>query len=153
MKKYNVIGALLLLGFGIGVGWEAWKLGIGTVSQPEAGFFPFWSGTALVLFTGVLAIKSLCRTETKSSGDRTFWQDIAWGKILLVVVALLVYAFLLEPIGYLITTTLIMIFLFMAIEPQRWYKAVAWSVAVSVLTYALFKVWLQVQLPIGLWGI
>jgi putative tricarboxylic transport membrane protein len=153
MKKYNVIGALLLLGFGMGVCGEAWKLGIGTVSQPEAGFFPFWSGAALVLFTAVLAIKMLCQTEMKSSGSRKFWKDIAWRKILLVVVALFVYAFLLEPIGYLITTILIMIFLFMAVEPQRWYKAVAWSVSVSALTYALFKVWLQVQLPIGLLGI
>jgi len=30
--------------------------------------------------------------------------------------------------------------------------AISGAVVTSFITYALFKLWLQVQLPVGLWG-
>jgi fumarate reductase subunit D len=47
----------------------------------------------------------------------------------------------------------LMFFLFRAVEPQRWSVVIAGSVVTSLFTYILFRLWLQVQLPMGLWGI
>ena len=153
MKKYNLAGALLLFVFGGVVSFEARKLGIGRVSAPGAGFFPFWLGISLLLSSGILVIRLLISAEVKSPGDPGSLKGTAWQKIVLVVIGLLLYAFLLEPLGYLIATSFIMIFLFKAGESQRWFTVVVWSIAVSALTYVLFKIWLQVQFPVGFLGI
>jgi putative tricarboxylic transport membrane protein len=153
MKKYNLAGALVLFAFGAAVSFEAQKLGIGRVSAPRAGFFPFWLGVSLLLSSGILVIKFLLSAEKKTSEDRVSLKGTSWKKILWVVTGVLLYAFLLEPVGYLVATTLLMIFLFRASESQRWLSVAVWSVAVSVLTYILFKIWLQVQFPAGFLGI
>jgi putative tricarboxylic transport membrane protein len=153
MKRYHLAGALVLFVFGAGVSFEARKLGIGRVSAPGAGFFPFWLGLSLFLSSGILGIRLLLSAEMKSSGDHGSLKGTAWQKIVLVVIGVLLYAFLLEPLGYLISTSFLMIFLFKASGPQRWRSVVIWSVAVSILTYVLFKIWLQVQFPVGPLGI
>ena len=147
------MGALVLLFLGVAVCFEARELRIGRISNPGAGFFPFWLGIGLVVCTGVLITKFIRSAGKKSSDDSGFWKGIAWGKVLLVVIGMLLYAFLLEPLGYLIATSFLMIFLFKTTESQRWLSVVVWSVAVSILTYVLFKVWLEVQFPVGFLGI
>jgi len=153
MKKYNLAGALVLLAFGAAVSFEARKLGIGRVSAPGAGFFPFWLGVSLLLSSGFLAVTFLLSAEKKSIEERVLLKGTAWHKVVWVVTGVLLYAFLLEPAGYLVATTLLMIFLFRASESQRWLSMTVWSVAVTVLTYILFKIWLQVQFPTGFLGI
>lgn len=151
-KKSNLTGALILFVFGGAVCFEARKLGIGRFSAPQAGFFPYWLAVGLLLTSGALIIKSLRLTEKRPADTPGFWKGIPWERILLVVTGILLYAFLLEPLGYLIATTLLMVFLFSLAQPQRWLSVVVWGVAVSVLTYVLFKVWLQVPFPAGLLG-
>ncbi len=153
MKKYNLAAALVLFVFGAAVSFEARKLGIGRVSAPRAGFFPFWLGISLLLSSGILVIKFLLSAEKKPPEDHASRMGMAWRKILFVVTGVLLYAFLLEPLGYLIATCLLMVFLFRASESQRWFSVVSWSVMVSALTYVLFKIWLQVQFPAGFLGI
>jgi hypothetical protein len=46
-----------------------------------------------------------------------------------------------------------MAFLFKAAGRQRWISVLVWSGGVSIVTYLLFKVWLQVQFPVGLFGV
>jgi putative tricarboxylic transport membrane protein len=67
--------------------------------------------------------------------------------------ALLLYGFFLESLGYILATFLLMFFFFRAIEPQKWVVVILGSVITSFITYFLFKVWLQVQLPAGVWGL
>ena len=153
MKKYSLAGAFFLFVFGAAVSFEAQKLGIGRVSAPRAGFFPFWLGVGLLLSSGILVIKLLLSAKERPSGDRSLLKGSAWRKVFWVVIGILLYAFLLEPLGYLIATSLLMIFFFRASKSQRWFSVVVWSVVVSILTYVLFKVWLQVQFPVGFLGI
>ncbi len=98
-------------------------------------------------------IKLILSDEKKSSHDNASPERTAWRRILFVVIGILLYAFLLEPLGYLIATCLLMVFLFRASESQHWFSVVIWSVMVSALTYVLFKIWLQVQFPVGLLGV
>lgn len=152
MKKSELIGALFLFVFG-GIGcFEALKLEIGTISNPKTGFFPFLLAVGLLLISGVLIIKSLSMREEKSDDTPGFWEGVPLKKILLVVGGMVLYGFLLEPLGYLIATTLLIAFLFKVARPQRWrwLSVFVWSAGISIITYVLFKVWLQVQFPVGL---
>jgi putative tricarboxylic transport membrane protein len=151
MKRYQVISAGFLLFFGAIICWEARKLDMGRIVKPGPGFFPFWLGLALI-FVGVAIIIQLRRAK---AGEKTqgLWKELRWDKIIYILVALLLYAFLLEFLGYLIATFLLMVFLFRAVEKQKWSVVIFGSIISSLITYALFKIWLQVQLPTGLWGI
>src|SRR3990172_12652274 len=73
------------------------------------------------------------------------WAGSRWRKIILVVAALVGYAYALERLGFFLTTVLVLIFLFKAIEPQRWTVAVAGAVLTALAAYRLFHLWLGAQ--------
>jgi putative tricarboxylic transport membrane protein len=68
------------------------------------------------------------------------------------LIGLLVYALGLEPLGFLLATFALLLFFFTALQRQRWPVAVGGSLATALLTYLVFKVWLGVNLPGGLWS-
>jgi hypothetical protein len=44
------------------------------------------------------------------------------------------------------------VFFFGALQRQRWFVAVGGSLVTSVAAYVVFKLWLGVNLPGGLWS-
>jgi hypothetical protein len=46
-----------------------------------------------------------------------------------------------------------MVFLFRAVAAFDWRLTLGGAIASALLSYLLFKVWLQVQLPAGPWGL
>jgi putative tricarboxylic transport membrane protein len=151
MKRYQIISAVFLLFFGAIICWEARKLDMGRIVKPGPGFFPFWLGIFLILVTVALIIHHR-RTNPKEPAQ-ALWKGRQWNKIVYLLGALLLYAFFLEFLGYLIATFSLMFFLFRSVEKQNWPVVILGSVSSSLITYLLFKVLLQVQLPMGLWGI
>lgn len=150
MKRYQLGSAIFLLLFGAFICLEARKLDMGRIVKPGPGFFPFWLGMALIIVSLALIIQS---TRGKADAPtQGLWKGLRWEKILYTLAALLLYSFLLESLGYILATFLLLLFLFRAIESQRWPVVISGSVVTSLFTYALFKLWLQVQLPVGLWG-
>ena len=63
---------------------------------------------------------------------------------------MLVYALVLEPLGFLLATFGLLLFFFKALQRQRWLVAVGGAVATSLVSHLVFKVWLGVNLPGGL---
>ena len=68
------------------------------------------------------------------------------------LVSLLVYALVLERLGFLLATFALLLFFFKALQRQRWLVAVGGALATSLLTYLVFRTWLGVNLPGGLWS-
>lgn len=79
----------------------------------------------------------------QSAGGRRF-------AVIGTLAGLLVYALVLERVGFLLATCALLLFFFRALQRQRWVVAVGGSIAMSVLAYLVFKVWLGVNLPGGL---
>lgn len=151
MKRYQVISASFLLFFGAIICWEARNLDMGRIVKPGPGFFPFWLGFSLTLVAAALIIHH--RRKNPKEPAQALWKGRQWNKIVYLLGALLLYAFFLEFLGYLIATFCLMFFLFRSVEKQKWSVVIFGSIISSLTTYLLFKVWLQVQLPMGLWGI
>jgi putative tricarboxylic transport membrane protein len=150
MKRYQIGSAVSLLLFGAIICWEARQLDMGRIVKPGPGFFPFWLGFALVIVSVALIIQfRRAKAEGPAQG---LWKELCWEKILYTLGALLLYAFFLESLGYILATFLLLFFLLRVIDAQRWWVVIFGSVVTSFITFALFKVWLQVQLPVGLWG-
>jgi hypothetical protein len=71
-------------------------------------------------------------------------------KVALTLIALLVYSIGMDYLGFLVSTTIFLAFLFLAVDPQRWYIVIFGSIGVSVISYAIFEILLQSPLPKGI---
>jgi putative tricarboxylic transport membrane protein len=149
MGKADKISGFFWLLFSLFVSYESYRLGLGSVHQPGPGFFFFWTGIAVALLSVVVILRSFgtqAPEEEKEgpTGKRTTT------KVILVLVALFLYAILMERLGFVIVTLLLFCFLLGVIEKKKWWFAILVSLAVTVLAYLLFEVGLQSQLPKGL---
>ena len=142
----------ILLVFGLLVCWRSSELPYGGIHDPGPGFLPLWlgvllSGMALTLFlTGALRTKG-------SKPLRDLWEANArWGKILLALVFLFLFAVLLDTAGSLVLSFLFLAGLFRFIDPQPWKSVIGWALAGSVGFYFVFEVWLRLRFPKGILG-
>jgi len=140
--------AVVLLVFGLLALEEARKLRFGSIAKPGPGFFPLVLALAFSLVCLALLISAIrTRAAEAAAGPR-----LAWPQIVGTMAALLVYALVLEPAGFVLATFALLLFFFKVLERQRWVSALAGSFATAFVTYLVFKVWLNVQLPAGPWG-
>lgn len=146
--RERVAAAVLLL-VGLAGAFEARRLSIGEVSRPGPGFFPFYLGVALAVVALALLARSLARRAPAAPPPGG--EPLRRAKAVWTLLAGVAYAFLLEPLGFLVTTFLLLFFLFTVIEPKRWTTAVALSALTALATWIVFKLWLGVQLPGGVW--
>lgn len=150
MRRRDLATALFLFGFGLLAALEARTLSLGTPARPGPGFFPFYLGVLLCLIALVLILRAVWGANGGRMGEAPPSERPRWGKVLFTLAALLAYALVLETLGFLLTTTLLMLFLFRTVERQRWAVALGGSIATALCAYALFH-WLGVQLPSARW--
>jgi putative tricarboxylic transport membrane protein len=129
---------------------ESLRLPLGSWRDPGAGFLPLWSGILLALLS--LIDYGQSRRGEESPGEEPGGSGRGTRTFLWVVAALFGYSFLLEILGFILTTALFLLILLRAGEPQRWTVALGGSVAASLFSYVLFEVWLKTQLPKGIFG-
>ena len=127
------------------------RMGIGSFRVPGPGLLPFLAGAAVGLLALLLVVTEALRKE---EGPRVgeFWTGARWKKVVLVAVSLLLYAVVLSRLGYLIATFALMTLLFSVLGSARLWVRVLAALVTVLLTYSVFRIWLDVQLPKGLFG-
>ena len=155
MKKYVFADGLIWILLGIGMCIGSVELKLGDFHTPGAGFLPFIAGALLAIFGLILMFSTLLSQSRagKNAGNRWGLTKRDWKRFLnplLSVAILLGYILLLEPLGFLLTTFVCLLLLFKLSEPRRWVAPAVLSGTTAVLSYLLFSVWLQCQLPKGL---
>lgn len=151
MRTADISSSLFWMAIGLGICWGGYDLGLGNLNDPGSGFMFFWVGVIMACLSGVVLIQA-ARQKAVRGEMKASWAGIAYKKVIAVIAALFIYAYLLNPLGFILATTLLMIFLFKAVEPQRWSIAILGAVASTLAAYGLFRLWLQCQLPLGLLG-
>jgi hypothetical protein len=149
MGKADRISGSFWFIFSVFISYESYKLGLGVLRHPGPGFFFFWTG----IVTAILSLTVILRSFQKGVGVGTtesIFGNWHLQKIVLVLHSLFLYALLMERLGFLIVTLLLFIFLLGVIEKKRWLFAVPASLLVTALSYLIFEVALQSQLPKGL---
>jgi hypothetical protein len=84
---------------------------------------------------------------------KILWSQVKWQKNIYVLGALFLYAYAFGSLGFILSTVLLLIFLFKAVEPQRWSMAILGAILSVLTSYAVFQLWLGAQLPKGFLGI
>lgn len=152
MKNRDIISSLFWMVIGIGISYGGYDLDIGTLHDPGSGFMFFWVGIFMIGLSLILFINAIREKGTKGE-LKALWAEIRSMKIVSVMTALFIYAYILTPIGFILTTILLLVFLFKAVEPQKWSWAIAGAIVCTLAAYGLFKIWLGCQLPQGLLGV
>jgi len=150
MRRAEQITCLFWLVLAAAVCAGSLRLNVGTPSEPGSGFLPFGTGFLL----GILALVHLVQiTFRKDEKEGRILGEVRWKRGACVVAALLIYALLLPPLGYIITTFLFMAVLFSVYEHRKWWIVGGASLLVIAATYLVFHHWLQVQFPAGFFRI
>ncbi len=150
MGKVDQASSLFWLGFAAAVVYGSYRLGLGILTHPGPGFLTFWCGLILAGLSMMVFLQGKLSQNTAGGGSLgKLWAGLMWPKSLYVTLALLIYTLTFVRIGFLLSTTILLMFLFKAIEPETWLRAVLGAVLASVISYAFFGVWLEVQLPRG----
>ena len=145
-KDANLWTSLFLMIFSGAVISEAFQLELGTPKNPGSGFMIFGAASVLGLLALHQFIKSLLSQERKAEQAS---ENIHRGRIISVIVANIAYIFILHPVGYLLSTFLLIGFLFQVHEKGKWFSAVWGAVLTSFLSYLVFSRMLQLHLPRG----
>jgi putative tricarboxylic transport membrane protein len=154
MKKKDLIPAFIWMGLGIAVAAISYGLQLGTLRNPGAGLMPFLLGILLSLCSVPILIGSLLTIRNKAKqGDEGIWSGVEFKRLILVIFSLICYAMILEKVGFVIATFLLLIILFKVIGSRKWLFALMTSAIVVFLSYLLFVTLLKVEMPWGIWGI
>jgi putative tricarboxylic transport membrane protein len=144
MVRRDVVVAVLVLALGAAAIFESTKLPLGTVRNPGQGFFPWWTSAVIVLLALVLLTQAL--VSRPSTNQQTPGRIAKVTALLLVVSA---YTFLLDFLGYLLCTFLLVLFMLRVTDAQRWPVALSMALLTAVGSYVVFAIWLSVPLPRG----
>ncbi len=150
MKKYDQISSLVWLTFAVYILVESLRLPLGTWRDPGPGFLPLGSGIFLGILSGIAFFQAHRRA---ADGSRGSWiSPERWKSLLLILAALFGYALVLDALGFLVSTFILLLVLFRFVEPQKWLVAIGGSALASILCYVVFELWLKTQLPRGILG-
>jgi hypothetical protein len=149
MRRCNQAASILLLILSIAAIVGSRDLIYKVEFSPGAGFFPFWLGVSLMALSLILllkntVLKSAVKEENPLPGRGALL------RILSILGSLLVGILLFERIGFLITMFSISAFLLIFLERYRWYSGILISLVMVGTVYGIFKIWLNVPLPLGL---
>jgi putative tricarboxylic transport membrane protein len=149
VRRRDLGAAAALLAFGLFALTQARGLRFGSIAAPGPGFFPLLLAAAFSL----VSVGLLVTAWRMPSGAPRPWGGDASGalKVLGTLVALVVYALVVEPAGFPLATFALLLFFFKALQGQRWLVAATGSLVTSLAIYVVFKAWLGVNLPPGPW--
>lgn len=151
MKKYNLITSLAWMAVGSLFLKGAISMGLGSLDEPGSGFFPFLMSVLLISFSSILFISSLKKGEGfKFALSERFWPgSYGRGKIVLIVISLVLYVVAFNYLGFVLTTFLFVFFILRFVETLKWVTVVFAAGLTTAGFYAIFEIWLLVNLPAG----
>jgi len=144
------ISAIFFVALSLFICEQSVEIGLGTPSTPGSGMLSFGAGAGIGILALWLLIQSFRskKTHDEAYGVGTF----RWGKFLLVCTCLFGYALLVNWLGFVLTTFIVVFFLFQLLEPKKWWLGVIQAAAIAMGNYLFFVEWLGLYLPQGFLG-
>jgi len=149
MEKYHIIPIIFWMGLSIFMMVLSIRLGLGRFHNPGPGLMPFLLGLLLILISFYLFLSSIVKKKDKDKKMEERQGQINFIKIGLVSASLFVYAFVLNKLGYLIATFLLLTILFRSVGLKRWSSLLIISASTVLVTYFVFTSF-GLRFPMGI---
>lgn len=145
MRAADFVTAAFLIAFGVLVGIDSLRLGIGWGTDgPKSGFFPFWLAAILIATSLVTIVQAARRADRKPFVSRK-----ALGPVLKVTWPAAAMVFLTHFIGLYLATGLYTGFYMRWIGRHNWALVLVLSVGIPVAAFLIFEKWFLVPMPKG----
>jgi putative tricarboxylic transport membrane protein len=151
MRNTDQSSSLFWLVVAIGIVLLSIRYGVGTLHEPGPGFITFFAGAILIVLSLALFFSSFVDRAQRNS-LWSLWAGLETGKVLYVILLLVAYTFLLKPVGFLISTFLLLVLMFRVKGSYRLKTVFLMSSLVTAGSYLVFEIWLKAQLPKGILG-
>ena len=138
----EAIGSFFWIAVGAFFAIEGIRLGVRTVRNPGPGFLPVIMALLLILFSLCILIRGLLR-PTRSVGR------IPWKRHVLVIAAVFFYIFLLDWIGFL-ASTFVLMFMFFGLlirGKNRWRAVFFYSLVTALSAWLVFDIAAKMPFP------
>lgn len=149
MRIPDLVAAAAIAGFGVFLIREGRDLGLGEANEPGSGFMFWWIGVSMLLAAAALALLGMVRSTSPSIAEPSSQKS----QLLLPlagVVALALYALLLQPLGFIPTSALLLTGLFAFIGGYRLPMALAMGCMAALVSWFIFVRLLSSNLPAGI---
>lgn len=144
---------MFLLMVGLFLAVQSLRLSVWSAFGPDEGFFPLAVAVLIMILSLIILVKSVRpdrvprKTETAESqrgkGERIF-------KVISYALLMSGYGLLMERLGFLIASVLLLFPIARIVESQSWRTALLLSLISIATSYILFAYLLGVPLPRGL---
>ncbi len=146
MNRADVASGAVLGSLGIYAAVQSHGFGLGTLSQPGAGFFPFIAATLMLLCSGTVLVRGLLTRPVPVPWEAR-QGAVSWLKVWLCVAALVAYAVALPLIGF-ITSTFLVMFALSRLDPlTTWRSSLFIALLGSIGFWVIFVRLLSVRFP------
>ena len=148
MRRVYQIAALVCLASSLWVIVESRQLKYYTAIGPGAGFFPFWLGIFFgglsIVWLGTVSLRPVEPMAPDFVPDRGGILRIA-----AVISAVAVFSLLVDTVGFQFMMFAFLLFLLTVLGRKNLLLTLVLALAGSVGVYYLFRIWLDVQLPVS----
>ena len=139
----RIVGIGAITG-GVPLAFFSRQLDLGNFRMPGPGAWPFLLAIAMALLGGWLVFRPQPTTKVALKGVPR------WGRLAIALGTLFGYVLILEPLGYLVATTLLMFAQLHWGENRHWATSLFIAVMGAVISFLVFGFWLKVPLPSGI---
>ena len=147
----NLIASFCLVAFGAYVTRTGANLSYISDVGPGAGFFPFWIGIGLIVFSTYQIIALLMSAPSRAAKTgQSHWSGSA--RVLTGWFATAATIFLFHRMGFAVSFVLLTLFYMVVLERRPVLHALAIGAALALVFQLLFVTALGVALPTGPWG-
>ena len=132
------------------------QLPLGTLRMPGTGFFPLALGLALMALAAGRGVQ-LYRARPKAAAPETpaapaaVEGEGATRRVVLFVCGVIAAVALLQPLGYVLSSFLLMLVLLLILGLRPWYTSAGIAFVSAAACYVVFVFWLKIPLPPGWW--
>jgi putative tricarboxylic transport membrane protein len=138
MEKYHIFPIFFWIGVSLFIAVLSYQLGLGGFHNPGPGLWPFILGILLLIISLYLFLRHLFKMGAKGETVKEEQGRIGFWRISLVLVLLFAYSLLLEKLGYLIATFMLLSILSKSMGSKKWTSVLIGSVLTVLVTYFVF---------------
>jgi putative tricarboxylic transport membrane protein len=150
MRNKEVVSSLCWVIIGLSISIGSVFLGLGSFRRPGPGMFHFIIGCAIFFLS---AVQMGVQFRKESDNVKMWPHPGGLKRVICIFLTLIFYAMTLEHLGFILCTSMFLAAILKIVAQKRWGYAIWVGSSVSVITYVIFKMGLEVNLPKGLLGL
>ena len=145
-------GGLFWLLFGCAAIYGGLDLELGTMQEPGSGFLTFVAGSFVACMALIIIIQSYRTDPAVAVRVADLWKGLKWKRAVAITILIALFIVSFETLGFFVCSLALLIVI------MRWLEGLNWKLCLLVpsiaigTTYIVFKFFMNISLPAGIFG-